>query len=671
MTDTNFDPIDPNESFSVIAKKIRMSKVDQKEIQKLKQESLMKERERQRKKKCITTIQRIYKGHLFRKKFKTQMDELNTKTIINFLKEKRKERIQKNAKEIISYYLNLYINKKRSYEDKVIEGYKNYCADLISSTYLSYRIRSRLKPLRDLISSKKKIILKYALAYKIRLLLRSSSIQNILVEIANLKSVLNSKDTVNDNLNEEFKQRLNRFYLNFIDEFNYLKASKGWVDQAKTENPWLLKYLSLVYKDNPKYNLESTGRKTKDNYSKSKSKGNIPLDNNNNNNNNFNQYDERPIKPMKLTGFNMEDAYPKEGEEIPKKRIVRNKNKNNNIKNKINDNENEEINQDKIIDDSNLNNEEDNFNNNKNQYINYDDRPIKSKAINYEEMFGGDNNYEFDQDPNKFIKKQIKKKPQNRNNIKKPKYDARKAIEEAKQKELKEGKKEKKSSFRDFVREMKKIAKEEKELKKNVDSQISNFGNSQSQIKDSFKNNNNTTSNINYYNNSSKETIEKNKNKSNKNINNNNVKEEGRGRKAQPIEIELRKKLHDLERSPPPKLNIKNAKSKINCWTNNNEKNTVNIKTFSQNKKKMNYKNDEWKRVINDNRSINKLENDFKTIANNFNIENFFNEKENQMKEFNQIPFIKKKQNYIQILSNDSYNEIVTQLNNKYKDLNE
>ena len=30
-----------------------------------------------------------------------------------------------------------------------------------------------------------------------------------------------------------------------------------------------------------------------------------------------------------------------------------------------------------------------------------------------------------------------------------------------------------------------------------------------------------------------------------------------------------------------------------------------------------------------------------------------------------------KKQNYIQILSNDSYNEIVTQLNNKYKDLNE
>ena len=41
------------------------------------------------------------------------------------------------------------------------------------------------------------------------------------------------------------------------------------------------------------------------------------------------------------------------------------------------------------------------------------------------------------------------------------------------------------------------------------------------------------------------------------------------------------------------------------------------------------------------------------------------------MKEFNQIPFIKKKQNYIQILSNDSYNEIVTQLNNKYKDLNE
>ena len=41
------------------------------------------------------------------------------------------------------------------------------------------------------------------------------------------------------------------------------------------------------------------------------------------------------------------------------------------------------------------------------------------------------------------------------------------------------------------------------------------------------------------------------------------------------------------------------------------------------------------------------------------------------MKEFDQIPFIKKKQNYIESLTDDAYNQLLIQLNNKYKDLNE
>ncbi len=565
-----------------------------------------------------------------------------------------------------------YINNKKSNADKIIKGYKNYCADLIESTYLSYRIRNRLKPIRDLISNKKKIILKYALAYRTRLILRSSSIQNILVEIANLKSAINSKDSTNDNLNEQFKQRLDRLYLNFIDEYNCLKSNKSWVDQAKTENFWLLKYLSLIYVNNPKYNIDNQVRKSKDNYIKSKSKGffnNDIIENNNMNNNNFNSYDERPIKPMKLTGFNMEDAYPKEGEEIPKKRIVRNK-KNVTNNNNLNNNNNENVNNENI-NNENLNNENiennQNENLNENPYNNYDERPIGSKNINYEEMFGNANENFDEQDPNKFTKKQVKKKiPNNRNVNKKPKYDARKAIEEAKQKELKEGKKEKKSSFREFIREMKKIAKEEKESKKNLDSQMSNFGNSQSLIKDSNKNN--TTTNINISN--INETSDKKNKKDNNNNNKNEVKEERQSRKNQPIEIELRKKLHDLERSPPPKLNIKNAKSKINCWTNN-DKNTVNIRTFSKGKNKINNQKNEWKKIITDKQNLKKIENEFNKMSNTFNIENFFKEKEEQMKEFDQIPFIKKKQNYIESLTDEAYNQLLIQLNNKYKDLNE
>ena len=561
-----------------------------------------------------------------------------------------------------------YINKKKSNADKIIKGYKNYCADLIESTYLSYRIRNRLKPIRDLISNKKKIISKYAIAYRTRLILRSSSIQNILIEIANIKSALNSKDSTNDNLNEQFKQRLDKLYLNFIDEYNCLKSNKSWVDQSKTENPWLIKYLSLIYVNNPKYNIDNQVRKTKDNFNKSKSKGIMNNEFDNNINNNFYSYDERPIKPMKLTGMNMEDAYPKEGEEIPKKRIVRNKK--NVTKNNFNNNNNENLNND--INNENINNE--NFENNQNEnlneqnmYSNYDERPIGSKKINYEEMFGNSNENFDDQDPNKFTKKQIKKKiPNNRNVNKKPRYDARKAIEEAKQKELKEGKKEKKSSFREFIREMKKIAKEEKDSKKNIDSQMSNFGNSQSLIKDSIKNN--TTSNINFSN--LNETSDKKIKKDNNNNNINEVKDERQSRKNQPIEIELRKKLHDLERSPPPKLNIKNAKSKINCWTNN-DKNTVNIRTLSKGKNKINNQKNEWKRIITDKQNLNKIENEFNKVSSIFNIENFFKEKEEKMKEFDQIPFIKKKQNYIESLTDDAYNQLLIHLNNKYKDLNE
>ena len=82
------------------------------------------------------------------------------------------------------------------------------------------------------------------------------------------------------------------------------------------------------------------------------------------------------------------------------------------------------------------------------------------------EGFGGVNQ-EINVNANK--KKIIKKNSPK----KKPVYDARKAIEEAKLREAKEGKKEKPSAFREFLREMKKISAEEKaqhnETNNNID----------------------------------------------------------------------------------------------------------------------------------------------------------------------------------------------------------
>ena len=87
--------------------------------------------------------------------------------------------------------------------------------------------------------------------------------------------------------------------------------------------------------------------------------------------------------------------------------------------------------------------------------------------VNFEgDPFGGAKQFTTD-------KTKIQHKPYNNNNVKKPVYDARKAIEEAKLKEANEVKKEKHTEFRDFLREMKKAnAKDkgkEKEKEKDKD----------------------------------------------------------------------------------------------------------------------------------------------------------------------------------------------------------
>jgi len=48
--------------------------------------------------------------------------------------------------------------------------------------------------------------------------------------------------------------------------------------------------------------------------------------------------------------------------------------------------------------------------------------------------------------------------------------------------------------------------------------------------------------------------------------------------KVQTTEVSMRKKLHDMERSPPPKLNIKAAKSKLDCWASEDQINLTRIK---------------------------------------------------------------------------------------------
>ena len=621
------------DDFSELAKKIRMEKIDKKEIQKLKQETVKNEREKNKKKKSILIIQKFIRGFLSRKKFNIKMNDINTKTIVEYLQEKHKKYIMENADKVISFYLNLYLNSKKKYNDKILDGYKNYCSDLIKATYLSYKIRKKLKPIRDLIKTKKQIISKYVAGYKIRMILRSNSIQNILVEIANIKFILKSNNENTDNLEENLKNRLPKLFYSFYETFYDLKYTGLWIEQPKTENFWYLQYFSLIYKDNPKYAIEHNKFSTnkKNNLEKSKinfeEKNSMNL-NNNNNNIQFNN-DERPIKPMK-NNFDMN--LNKENEDL-----------NNNLQNN---------------------------NKTNNAYEDYDNKPIGGKKINYNEMFGdGEDNNNLNQN-NKTTKKKIKK-----NTNKKPKYDARKAIEEAKAKEAKEGKKEKKSEFREFLKEMKKLAKEEKQGKLDSKNNV-------------LKSNENLNSQGGFGGSSdfasSQQVTEENK------------PEERKNRKKPTKEIELRRKLHELERSPPPKLNIKNIKSKVGSLNgisikknNNNNKtnsrspgratmNKRNMKSLnkkgnkdSSNKNNINIKsikktgfNEEtiFKKINNIQREVNKL-------SNFFNLNSYFEKKDKNMQKYKKIPYIKPDCSYIKSYSNNIYGKIIDQINKQYDEI--
>ena len=343
--------------------------------------------------------------------------------------------------------------------------------------------------------------------------------------------------------------------------------------------------------------------------------------------NKYQQRDERPIKPLGNNNF-LETDNPfgnRRGSKISKNALINNlnnqKNNNNDLNNSIKNaktfKESLPLKNKTKIDAPKLKNSnsnksiEENTNNKYNQYDNRpcggsqnyneifntnkklgEERPLGgSKNINYNEMFKDDNFNEFSGDPFGGAKqfesknKKIINNNNNENTKKKPVYDARKAIEEAKIKEAKEGKKEKPSAFREFLKEMRKINAEEKNEKNK---------NEEDNKEDKKENDNKKVASSQSV---KKRNVKKIQNE--KNENDNNIKtdstntEDNKSSKTKPNpkfkkepetkEIALRKKLHELEKAPAPMLNIKGVKSRIECWGIDNTRNKV---SPSKNKEK-------------------------------------------------------------------------------------
>ena len=756
-----------NDPLSELARKIRSKKLNKEEIENLKKEAIESKIERNRRIKKAIEIQRIIRGYLARKKFKILEDKININTIIEYLNEKKVKRIHKHSSQIISYFIYKYIERQRKIKTQLIEEFKIHCSDVIKAFIRGVILRKKIKNELELIHNSKQKIIPYILSFKTRLILKSRTLQNILMDIANIKFLLQDENEQNQSIQDkqsikDLKLKLRKKYNEFYLIYYQFKMTYEWVDEERTPNPWLQKYQQILNGEDVSFMKKETNdninkpikeksqrKNKKQNYkNKDNNSSNIPefesennldsnyneeyennemnLNNDNYNNNQNNQKiiykeDERPIKPMKNNnfmnsqnpfglaenGFPEDHSYNINNNNIKKKsqrtKIKRNKMNKNDINNNEEEKQQQIINQDNYEENNNNINSNNNMNKN---YSSYDERPIGGNKIDYNAMFD-DNNINIEADGFGGANQQIninnvnKKKIIRKNSPKKKRvYDARKAIEEAKLREAKEGKKEKPSAFREFVKEMKKLSAEEKAGKMGENSpklsHKSSKVNNQIKVDTNIKNNNYIEENIDNYQNN--EEQEQNKEK----------RIPVHKRKPETKDMIMRKKLHQLEQSPPPMLNIKGIKSKIECWgpsndtkkqknnknlvekdnkriTNINKKNNIakidskdeiNIINISKKETEMKNKNKEvdMKKIEeklkkNAIKRLVKIESQINRIDNEFNIDSYFQEKDKKMEEFGKIPYIKKDYNYVKRYSNDIYPKLVKQLISMYQEL--
>ena len=756
-----------NDPLSELARKIRSKKLNKEEIENLKKEAIESKIERNRRIKKAIEIQRIIRGYLARKKYKILEDKININTIIEYLNEKKVKRIHKHSSQIISYFIYKYIERQRKIKTQLIEEFKIHCSDVIKAFIRGVILRKKIKNELELIHNSKQKIIPYILSFKTRLILKSRTLQNILMDIANIKFLLQDENEQNQSIQDkqsikDLKLKLRKKYNEFYLIYYQFKMTYEWVDEERTPNPWLQKYQQILNGEDVSFMKKETNdninkpikeksqrKNKKQNYkNKDNNSSNIPefesennLDsnyneeyennemnlNNDNYNNNLNNQkiiykeDERPIKPMKNNnfmnsqnpfglaenGFPEDHSYNINNNNIKKKsqrtKIKRNKMNKNDINNNEEEKQQQIINQDNYEENNNNINSNNNMNKN---YSSYDERPIGGNKIDYNAMFD-DNNINIEADGFGGANQQININNVNKKKIirknspkKKPVYDARKAIEEAKLREAKEGKKEKPSAFREFVKEMKKLSAEEKAGKMGENSpklsHKSSKVNNQIKVDTNIKNNNYIEENIDNYQNN--EEQEQNKEK----------RIPVHKRKPETKDMIMRKKLHQLEQSPPPMLNIKGIKSKIECWgpsndtkkqknnknlvekdnkriTNINKKNNIakidskdeiNIINISKKETEMKNKNKEvdMKKIEeklkkNAIKRLVKIESQINRIDNEFNIDSYFQEKDKKMEEFGKIPYIKKDYNYVKRYSNDIYPKLVKQLISMYQEL--
>lgn len=602
------------ENFQDLAKKLRLQRFDADEIQYYKQTAIYGEKVRNKRKRSAIAIQKHFRGYIVRKVIGTKLEEINNLAVINYLQEKRKARIKKKSSLLLSFYINDYVRRQREMKRVILYDYFNYCSNQIYATIKGYSYRKSFKPYY--ISYKKSccIIMNICIFFKVKQILKCTKIQAILNEINKIKFVVKHIET--DELNEE---KLIIFGSQSINdsEAEYFNSK---CNKLKHD---LLKKLKHNYKSfyDTFYQLYLSGKWT--NFR------------NKNNENNWNDLMKNEVKKEEFINYYNNFDF-KDLKKIDKSNIDDQSNS------KIGINETES----KIEDEKKIENEEEKspeINDEDKTPINPDDRIIKPSSLGYNldmldsEIQGSPSNHKI---PAKNIE-HIRRK--------KPKYDARKAIEDAKNNEKKPNEssiKKDRDNFRNFIKSV-----------KNENTEVKDKTKESPDRKFKMK----SPKNLNPDQELENELREKLKQIDSGKFDENQKAKESTNRqtrkKEQTKESEKRKRLHDLEKSPK-KVIINKVKSKIDCWGNENT-----LPTYSQKRKAHEVKKPNFNPQI-----LSKIEVEFNNINSKLNLTNFNEIKQEKFKNL-QIAYINENSFYVKHYSPEIYDQLLIHLNKHYEEL--
>lgn len=158
--------------------------------------------------------------------------------------------------QIIQRCLNRYITNRRKKRRDLLMRYYNFCAEQIVKSIRGYIVKKQYSPILQRTRNAKIIIERFLQSFKVRLILRTKVIQNLLNHIAHMKYLLinlhcdNRISEKSEKLKFELIDKLPKALSNFYLEYYKLRKRNLWVKAPRIKDLWINDYIRALKNNN-------------------------------------------------------------------------------------------------------------------------------------------------------------------------------------------------------------------------------------------------------------------------------------------------------------------------------------------------------------------------------------------------------------------------------------